>query len=225
MSLQINNLNEFYALLQVDMGKIRDEIKQCRSTFDAKLTEAFSKIECLETENKKLLKHVNHLNYIVRKNNFVLFGADNNNEDILDTVNKILNKYVNITLSVADLKNIYRLNTKKIKNKSVPIKIELVSYVTKQKIFKLAKNFKDSPYCISDDLSPEERENRKKLKYHANDPKSVTIQPETAVIFPKEMLDNITPNTSEEKPKKTSSLTKLLSSTTSIRKTRQRSRY
>lgn len=167
--------DEVLVILRQDIANLRDEIIKGNEETKKELEEANIKISRLEQDNEQLAKRVNYLEQKNRKNNIILFGAENSDRDLIEISNEVFNKHLGVEIKETDINSIYKLNRNNIKNTSVPIKIELISNIKKRSLFKNANRLKNTTYAISNDMSKAEREERKKLNFHLKNARSKNL--------------------------------------------------
>ncbi|CAG9759761.1 unnamed protein product [Ceutorhynchus assimilis] len=134
--------------------ELKKEYQESNTALKLELNEAKKEINsmqkrCIELERKK------------RKNNTIVFGQKLKKEEILNTLNSILE----CDIKEQDLNNIYTLG----KTEDPPIVLEFISFLKKQSLFKDTEKLKkltQHGISLTNDLCPEDREELKILKKH-----------------------------------------------------------
>lgn len=155
-------------------GKIIDEIKkgndELKLFIDAvevrimlKIDEINRKVVNLEKENQELKDRIEKLERENKKNNIIVFGTERrqqnlNNKEFIEHLNSLLGT----TLNENDVNNIYPLG----KHKNAPVKLEFISYLKKNDVFKKIRNLKGKNLSITHDLTSKQREIHKILRKH-----------------------------------------------------------
>lgn len=143
---------------------------------NAKLVESIEvqdrKLECLDKKYSDLeFKYLN-LERQVRKNNVVIFGLEVNTErNLCYTVVTKLNELLGINIREDDLNNVYAIKT----SNGSPIKVEFLSYLKKDQIFKNIHKLKNSHIFIANDLCYNDRMKLKILQKHQKLAKSKNL--------------------------------------------------
>lgn len=147
-NLSNNELYEKLAgLLDIKLNEIKSEIKSIKNT-----------VFKLDNKCNELEKRIINLDRKVRKNNIIIFGLEEVSEkNLLNYVLKKLNETLHIDLRDTDINNIYKIGSKN------TILLEFISHLRKQLVFKNIKKLKGSNISITNDLCPEDQNNRKIL--------------------------------------------------------------
>lgn len=146
---------------------INSEIEELRNIIKKEQKERNElEIKYENLQNKYML-----LEKKLRKNNIVIFGIENANENLLDsTINK-LNEHLNLNIQPGDINNIFTIGKKQEK----PIIVQFVSYLTKLDVLRNCKKLKGTKITISEELSVEEREKNKILRKHLIEARSKNL--------------------------------------------------
>lgn len=135
--------------LTKQINELKDELKNITT----KLVNLEKTVDNLQTKNKNLEK-------IVKENNILLFNSGYNNEELLDfTINK-LNNCLELKLEANDISKIFVLG-RNLDSKIIVVKF--TRFLTKQAVLKNCHKLKGKKLSISDDLTEEERIERKQL--------------------------------------------------------------
>lgn len=143
----------------------KQEIKNAIAATEVRLLlkiETFSeKIKNLEKENTELKQRIEILDRNNRKNNIVVYGLVKTREEIsVENLCNQLNSKLDVGITKADISNSYPLG----KANNCPIKIELVSTLTKINILQNCKKLKGTNITISADLTKEQQKSNKILR-------------------------------------------------------------
>lgn len=140
--------NEFSAqtsTIKEELAKLREEIKQIRSTTGERVQLCEERVNRVEEELLEFKRHS-------IKNNIIITGLELNDSNLVHSVISQLNSLLNINLVEFEVNNIYRLS----KNNSV-IKIEFLSFLAKSKVINNRRKLKGTRIYISEDLCQEDR--------------------------------------------------------------------
>lgn len=152
------------------LQEIRKDVKDLKSELanhTENIAQLNQRVDILEEENRELKKKVQDTQSEAKKNNIVIFGIKEEEEetDITSQVLTVLNHKLGIHLENSDIDNIYRIGTKETKKQRAII-LKFVRNTTKQEIFHNIGKLKGTGVTIAHDLSPEEREVQKVLYNH-----------------------------------------------------------
>lgn len=129
-----------------------DEIKNLLTTQE-------QKIKDLKEENKELTSKLRTLEKKLNKNNIIIFNSQYKDGDVLEFTINLFKKHLEINnITELDINNIYAVGEE---NKT--IFVHFCSYLKKALVLRNCKKLKDSGISISEELSQEEREQRKVL--------------------------------------------------------------
>lgn len=144
-------------------NELKQEINNIRE-------EIFHKIQILEQENLQLKDENKNLNSRLsflekqqKKYNIVLYGLQENNEDLLNAVLKIFNNHLNINCQENAIRDLHRIGREKSEKTPRPIVIEFLSYRLKNEILNNAKKLKSTGIYLAKDYIQEEYQARKFL--------------------------------------------------------------
>lgn len=148
-----------------DIKKDIEQIKSDIATQCQKIDNIGCKVVTLENENKELNKKLIIVERKLKTNNIIIFGIEENILDLLSFVKKIIIETLEVKITDLEINNIYRIGQKST-NKLRPVKLELVTNLKKQEIFREVSKLKNTGIVFSNDLLPQEREEQKVLRYH-----------------------------------------------------------
>ncbi|CAG4936387.1 unnamed protein product [Colias eurytheme] len=132
---------------------------------DVKLQPFLEENKYLKNEVKRLEEKVTYLEEKNRKNNLLLHGikeTENNHQELFNLIKETL-KHLDITIDLYELNNYYRLGKKQGDNKIRPILISFTSFQKKLIILKNKMKMPEQTY-ITEDFSKEQLEKRKNLQ-------------------------------------------------------------
>lgn len=156
----LNNVNDN---LSTKIDNIKKEVDTLNKKLDQKIEVVEDRIEALETENRNLKKKLNETEKILKKRNIILKGlAESESEDIVEKVIDLSKNKLGINLKIEDISECFRLGTPT-QNKARPILLVLVSGIKKSELVSQRRLLKGSNIYISDDLSLEERKEKRLL--------------------------------------------------------------
>lgn len=142
---------------------IKKDLAQNRNDLADKTKVLEDKVLALEVENKQLKTKLLNVERKLKKNNIFIFGLDPEDTDVTNAVIKVVNKKLNVALTVNDINNCYQI--KNVDGK--PILLELISYLKKSEIFNKVSKLKGTGIFFSDDLTYQDRQDKKQLLEHA----------------------------------------------------------
>lgn len=161
-------------LLKQLLGSIKDEGEQIRRELKKELKLENKKIidkidSCcrsineLEEKIKQLESRSKYFDKKLRKNNILVFGLQvAANADLVNVVLEKLKKLTGIEISINDINNLFTIPV----GTKTAIKIEFVSYLKKNLILKSGYKLKGTNISFAQDLSFEDRQERRFLKKH-----------------------------------------------------------
>lgn len=165
-------LNDIYKLLQstnTNLSTKIDSVKQNCVKIDEKLSkelqEAQEQIRFLESENLSLRQKLRSIERKSLKYNLIVYGlaetGRNNNLDTRKQIEALFLDKLEIDLDPYDIRNCYRLgqNTEKTR----PILVEFLSNFTRSVILRNRTKLKGTKIFIQEDLTFEDRQERKIL--------------------------------------------------------------
>ncbi|XP_030745269.1 uncharacterized protein LOC115883756 [Sitophilus oryzae] len=148
-------------------SQLKEYFKEETEKLLNKINEQAHKIEILEERCTKIEENQIKFERFIKRKNLIIFGArynkDNNN--ILQFTLDLLQKYLNVQITENDIDNIYTLNNVSSKN-GPPIKVEFVTNLKKNLIIGNCYKLKNTEISIAQDLSYEDRQERKILQEH-----------------------------------------------------------
>lgn len=146
------------------------ELKSFFQKFQNEVDQLNNKIANLEARCEKSESRYLQLERSLRKNNLVVFGLKIDEKNIRQEVASVFNRYLNVELSDSDFKNVYLLG--KNAEKTQPIKVEFMSFFTKQTVLKNCSKLKGTDIHVVQDLCEEDRLNHKILVQHLKEAKN-----------------------------------------------------
>lgn len=165
----ITSMHETTRAQTEDIKKhINQEIEALKETIGREIkkrTELEIKFEELKNKHDILEKKL-------RKNKIIIFGINNNNENLCKYTTDILNQHLNLNLTLRDLNNIYTIG-KQTQNK--PVVIEFISYLTKVEVLKNCSKLKGTNISVSEVLNLEERKRNKILRQHLREARTKNL--------------------------------------------------
>ncbi|KAK9892151.1 hypothetical protein WA026_018354 [Henosepilachna vigintioctopunctata] len=166
MNIQSNEeitLDKLYREIVESRNDLKGAIEASETTLLLKLESLNQKTQKLERENKILKEKIEALEKQNIKNNLVIFGLPNKHDEVTaQSVVQEINRLLQIELSESDINDVYSLG----KGINKPIKVELLSFITKRKILYNTKHLKNTNIFISNDLTELQREEQKILRQH-----------------------------------------------------------
>ncbi|KAG5882062.1 hypothetical protein JTB14_007724 [Gonioctena quinquepunctata] len=143
---------------QIQTNQLHTEFKQTIVHLTNKLGQAQKEIDCLKEKCSFLERKV-------KSNNIVILNRERENENLYNKTLPVINENFGLNLNQDHLNNVYKLG----RGKNAPVLLEFVSHLNKRKLFENPqnlRNFREKGLSISDDLSKDDREELKVLKYH-----------------------------------------------------------
>lgn len=180
-----------------DTKKILEEIKKTKSELKniieasearllLKLEEGNQRIKLLEEENRELKLKLEQTERRLKKNNLIIFGLEKQEKDTNFLCAEI-KKVLKVDLSASEINNFYSLG----KQPKAPLKLELVSYLTKQKILKNTKLLKGTGIFIAEDLTYQQRQEQRALKTYLNEARASQHYKKSFIRGNKLVVDNV----------------------------------
>lgn len=168
---EISN-EEIYTLLKSvaqQNNEIKNEITLIRTqmnTLDLEISNIKQVNEKLKEENKTLKRRVEGIEKQTRENNLILYNV----EELEDTqlhqqISELMRNRLDVSLDLRDISNIYRLGRRS-DSKNRPIILKLTSFLKKTEILGKASGLKGTRIGISEDLTGEQRDQRKIIYDH-----------------------------------------------------------
>lgn len=162
-----------------DTKKILDKIEKSKTELKniieasevrllLKIEEGNKRITYLEEENRELKAKLEQIERQSKVNNIVIFGLNKPLPEIsVEFLCSEIKKLLKVNLLPSDINNFYPLG----KTSGVPLKLELVSYLTKKDILKNTKLLKETGIYIAEDLTVKQRQEIKVLKTYLKEAK------------------------------------------------------
>lgn len=151
------------SVLKADVAELKSEIKTEIADIKNILTEESNKRKELEIRQNQIEERIARIEKLARKNNIVIFGLQPREENLLSYTIEQLNQHLNVNINALHINNLFSLG----KNQNnPPVLVQFTSFLTKLEVLKQSKNLKGTGIHISEELSKEERENRKVLVKH-----------------------------------------------------------
>lgn len=160
------------SVLKEGVAELKEEIKTEIAEIKTILTEESKKRREIETKQIEIEKRVSHIEKTLRKNNIVIFGLQPNEENVLSYTIEQLNQLLTLNINTLHINNLIPLG--KAEN-NPPILVQFTSFLTKLEVLKQCKKLKGTGVYICEDLSKEERENRKILEKHQKQARSKNL--------------------------------------------------
>lgn len=163
----MNESEQFNKLLNEIVNnrtELRNVIEASEARVLLKIESLKEKIRYLEKENKGLKNKVEKLERKSKENGIVIFGMNPRGEEgiSLELVFEEIYRLLGVTISKSDVNNFIWIRNAR----NNPIKLDLVSNLKKQEIFRNCKKLKGTRISIAHDLTFEQREDNKLLRYH-----------------------------------------------------------
>lgn len=152
-------------LINSTSDSVKQELKNSISELTSTLEAANRRIHELEKENKSLQKQLETQNRELKKNNIVIFGLEEEeNENLYGKITHFFHDKLKIDTNKSEIVNAYRFGT------STPrvTVVKFVSYHKKVEITKNGKLLKGTQYAIANDLTKNEQDTQKVLRKHLN---------------------------------------------------------
>lgn len=163
-----NNKEEIKVEIKNETHKTAEEIKIQIKEENNKLRDIIEqqnqKITFLQNNCDHLINRCLNLERTTRKNNIIIFGLSIDNHDIslLEFALNKLNSLLEIDLRESDINNIFIIKS----DKGDLVKVEFISYLKKNLIFKNITKLKGTKIFIANDLCIEDRATQKILQQH-----------------------------------------------------------
>ncbi|CAG9773580.1 unnamed protein product [Ceutorhynchus assimilis] len=155
--------------IQSDITEIKSELEKQNIS----VLELQQKITVLETENATLKEKLERIEQEGKKNNIILFGLqeeENDQQNLRKNIIKFCVDRLEVSIAEEDLNDVYRLGKPNSRSRGVLIK--LVRAHIKQEILKNARKLKNTGFSLTNDLIPELRQQQKILVKHLKEAKS-----------------------------------------------------
>lgn len=135
------------------------EIKDVLSKQSEKINSLEKKIAGLEESNRKLER-------LTRKNNIVIFKAGYSEGDLIEFAKDFLNSNLELNLDTFVFDNVFLIGNNDQDTKCRPLLVKFISFMVKKTVLKNCYKLKNTGIGITDDLSSEDREERRVLIQH-----------------------------------------------------------
>lgn len=123
-----------------------------------------TKVLGLEKQEKRNSDQILHLQRELKKNNLIIFGLEEEEEeDLLSKIIDLFNTTLKLKVTESDINNVFRFGRK---NKSRPILVKFITCYKKTAVLKQGSLLKTTQISISNDLIKEDREKQKVLREH-----------------------------------------------------------
>lgn len=155
-------------------NELKTQISEIKNEFNSIIYQDQEKIATLESRNKELQEAIIQLQRRTRKNNIVVFGIKEDQQNIVEQVTTTLNNTLEIEILISDISDAYKIGKNNTEDK--PIIVELISYQKKLHILKNAYKLKGKNISIANDLCWEDRENKKILIKHLKEARNKGVQ-------------------------------------------------
>lgn len=152
--------------LSKEITEIKSDVKQIKEDLKAQVTQINlinEKITSVEKVNLNLQLQITNIERYIRQNNIIFFGVKENNKD-LEFIIDFTTQKLDVSISINDINNYYRIGNKG--DKPRPLVVKLISLLKKRELMNNARKLKGSGIYISEDLTPQDREDHKILREH-----------------------------------------------------------
>lgn len=143
----LQRMNEVEKSLKTDILKTNNDITEIKNIC------LINQEKYVELENvvKQQKKTINFLHKEVNKNNLVVFGLVEADENIMEELITIINEKLNIPLQHEDICKMYRLGRKD-KDNSGPVKVVFYDYKLKTRIYNERVQLRGTQVFLNEDL-------------------------------------------------------------------------
>lgn len=118
----------------------------------------------MKKKNGELQQNIIHLERKSRKNNIIIFGIENEEQNLFDCTINIFRNILELEIEATDLNDVYRISTKN--SEKYPVAVEFLSFQKKQLVLKHANKLKGKNIYIARDQCKEDRQNSRTLLNH-----------------------------------------------------------
>lgn len=150
--------------------EIKQEITLIRTqmnTLDHEISKVKQVNVRLNEENRTLKIRLQKVERLSRENNLILYNIEDlGDEQLFQQIVELVGNRLGIPLNLHDISNLYRLGKKSALGKNRPIILKLTSYLKKKEILGNASRLKGTRIGISEDLTEEQREQKKIIYDH-----------------------------------------------------------
>lgn len=165
-------IKDVYVLLQTintnlsqKIETVHEEVRELSHKLNKEVIEIKEEIDLLKEENNQLKDRVNNVERLLKKNNLVFYGMNEDPKETKDILTKailsLLQEKLGFALSAVDISNCFRLGKKTSTNR--PVLLELTSNFNKREILAKKFKFKGSNIFVNEDLIPQDLYERKIL--------------------------------------------------------------
>lgn len=173
---------QIYDLLQevkVQNNDLKADIKEIRrdlGKYRVKVQELEDRVVELESEKSYLRERVRHFEEFERKNQVVVFGLDEREDDSLEERTlEIFSRVLSVNVKSQDLDNIYRIG-RRTEDRIRPVIVRFVRLLAKNQILKHLSKLKGTGITIINDLTFEQQQDKKLLYKYFKIAKSKNFQ-------------------------------------------------
>ncbi|XP_074041809.1 uncharacterized protein [Leptinotarsa decemlineata] len=163
----MDNVKRMFAEIQESNKLINQNIKEIKNdlkNLTTKIVEVNQRIVKIETEDFSLKEKLKIAERKLRRNNIIIFGIPEEEQDPLNYFKTIIEKNLEVTLEETEVDTIKRIGLPS-NNKPKPVILELVRNLKKAEIFNKVTKFKGTGLSITNNLNKEDREEQRFL-YH-----------------------------------------------------------
>lgn len=161
-------LNENEGDLKVLLEEIKKTRNELKNYIEASETKILMKIETLnekikniEKESEFIKNKIEYLERGLKRNSILVYGLDLNENLTAEIICEKLSHLLEINVIPEDINDFYTLN---IPNK--PLKLDLISNLTKKSIFSNCRKLKGTNISITNDLTYQQRQDQKILRQY-----------------------------------------------------------
>ncbi|KAF4532489.1 hypothetical protein B566_EDAN003065, partial [Ephemera danica] len=147
--------------LETELSKIRITIKEYKEECKSQYKEMQEEITTLKEANRELLDMVNTQESLLRKNNILIHGIDENDKLSAEQVVRNICSDLHVDLSSDSITEVFRIGRNKGKR---PIVCKFTSFNKKKEIMDKNRALQSNQYYINHDLSKQHRDAKKYLK-------------------------------------------------------------
>lgn len=146
-------------IIKTDIKTIKEDLNY----YKGKIQDLEDKVSELEGENTNLQKRVKNLEESAKKNQIIVFGLEEETEELLeDRILHFLTNNLSTNISAQNIDNIYRIG-KKGRGNTRPVIVRFVRYLEKQLVLRNANKLKGTGISISNDLTHQQQQEQKIL--------------------------------------------------------------
>jgi hypothetical protein len=186
----INFLNEKFDKSEKLQQQANDKVDKLAATVDAKFDELKKENETLSKKVTELEKRLDIHDMSRRRKNIIVFGTPDRDINIYDYLQQLLTDKLKLEISVMDaIEKAFRIG--RVEGKR-PIVIQFISERKKIEVMRQTHFLKGTKIQFSDDLTPEERKQRKIVVSAQKEAKKLGITAKVrhnGLLIGKELLD------------------------------------